>query len=312
VFSVFSTIYKQLVNLYGNKYDEEKFLEFVPIIHSNVSYAFKQLCKKAKEISGDSLSRDILPAVNMVDEWKDEETLTENMVRPLEELWRDEHFQKAYQLLSAKLLYLEPLPYWIERLDKIVKPDYVPDLQDTLRTRAPTTGIVQGKFEFQGSKFLLVDVGGQRNERKKWINCFDGVSAMIFVTSLCSYEQVLFEDVDTNGMTEALKLFDETVNLDTFQKVDVLFFLNKSDLFRERIKHNPLSTYFKDFKGGSQDFEESVKYIQDQFRSRVRDSKKDLYCHVTCATDTKNVEFTFAAVSNIILKKGLSEFGMLS
>jgi GTPase SAR1 family protein len=309
VFSVFRTIYKQLVNLYGNKYDEEKFLEFVPIIHSNVTYAFKQLIKRSKDVAGE-FSEVVLPSVRMVEEWKDEENLNESMVRPLEELWRDDHLQATYKSLCSKLLFLEPLEYWVPKLEQIVRPDYVPDLQDALRTRAPTTGIVQGKFEFQSSKFLLVDVGGQRNERKKWINCFDGVSAMIFVTSLCSYEQVLFEDINTNGMTEALNLFDETVNLDTFKKVDVLLFLNKSDLFRERIKHTPLSAYFKDYKG-PQEFDASVKYIQEQFKVRVRDSNKDLYIHVTCATDTKNVEFTFNAVNSILVKKGLSDSGIM-
>ena len=42
--------------------------------------------------------------------------------------------------------------------------------------------------------FSIVDVGGQRNERKKWIHCFENVNAIIFVSALSEYDLVLVED----------------------------------------------------------------------------------------------------------------------
>lgn len=44
----------------------------------------------------------------------------------------------------------------------------------------------------------LYDVGGQRNERRKWIHCFDEVTAVIFVVALSEYDQGLFEDQSVN------------------------------------------------------------------------------------------------------------------
>jgi hypothetical protein len=55
-------------------------------------------------------------------------------------------------------------------------------------------------------------VGGQRNERRKWIHCFDDVTAVIFVAAISEYDQVLYEDPTQNRLMEALNLFDEICN----------------------------------------------------------------------------------------------------
>jgi len=43
----------------------------------------------------------------------------------------------------------------------------------------------------------MFDVGGQRSERKKWIHCFEGVTAIIFCVALSAYDLVLAEDEET-------------------------------------------------------------------------------------------------------------------
>jgi hypothetical protein len=40
----------------------------------------------------------------------------------------------------------------------------------------------------------MMDVGGQRSERKKWIHCFDGVQCLLFMVALSGYDQSLLED----------------------------------------------------------------------------------------------------------------------
>lgn len=60
------------------------------------------------------------------------------------------------------------------------------------------SGIVVDKYEIEGTTFEMYDVGGQRNERKKWIHCFDNVTAVIYVAALSEYNQGMFEDANTN------------------------------------------------------------------------------------------------------------------
>ncbi len=68
--------------------------------------------------------------------------------------------------------------------------DYLPTEQDILRTRCRTTGIDEAIFVFEDLEFRLIDVGGQRSERRKWIHNFDNVTAVLFCIALSEYDQV--------------------------------------------------------------------------------------------------------------------------
>jgi hypothetical protein len=95
----------------------------------------------------------------------------------------------------------------------------------------------------------LVDVGGQRNERRKWIHSFDDVTAVIFVTSLSEYDQKMVEDSKQIRMMESILLFDETVNSRFFRNTPIIIFFNKDDIFREKVQNIDLNCCFPDYKG---------------------------------------------------------------
>merc|ERR1712154_106416 len=111
----------------------------------------------------------------------------------------------------AKFQFPDSGPYFFDRMDAMIAEGYIPTQQDVLRSRVRTTGIVETSFEIEGNNFKMFDVGGQRNERKKWIHCFENVSCVVFVAAISEYDQVLFEDDSTNRVTEALNLFDHPV-----------------------------------------------------------------------------------------------------
>ena len=133
--------------------------------------------------------------------------------------------------------------FFLNDLARISAPGYVPTEQDVLRSRVRTTGIVRSDFKIKRVNFTMFDVGGQRNERRKWIHAFDNCNAVVFVAALSEYDQVLYEDDGTNRMEEALSLFEQICNSKWFAETSVILFLNKQDLFVEKLATQPLSKY---------------------------------------------------------------------
>lgn len=86
-------------------------------------------------------------------------------------------------------------PYsFFEAANRIAASNYVPSKEDVLRARAKTTAITETRFTMGQLSIHMVDVGGQRSERKKWIHNFESVTSIIFCTALSEYDQVLLEE----------------------------------------------------------------------------------------------------------------------
>jgi hypothetical protein len=198
--------------------------------------------------------------------------------------------------------------YFWDRAESICDKDYMPTEQDVLRARVRTTGIVQQNFAIGEKKYTMFDVGGQRNERRKWIHCFDNVTAVIFVTAISEYDQVLYEDENTNRMDEALVLFDQICNHPSFKKTSMILFLNKRDLFEKKLMKKDLTCWEKTeaTEECGQDYEKCITYIKKRFLEKNKDQEvRQVYVHATCATDTSNIAFVMESVFDIILKDNL-------
>lgn len=62
---------------------------------------------------------------------------------------------------------------------------------------------------------------------------------------------------------------------------------------------------------GASKYEEAASYIQSKFEDlNKRKDTKEIYTHFTCATDTKNVQFVFDAVTDVIIKNNLKDCGL--
>jgi len=197
----------------------------------------------------------------------------------------------------------------MKNLQRIGGPDYVPDAEDILRARLRTSGIVERMFEIHSVKFKFLDVGGQRNERRKWIHCFEGVTAVIFLTAVSEYDQVLYEDEKVNRLHESLQVFESICNNKYFVETAMILFLNKIDLFRDKVSKISLKVCFPDYEGGDA-FEPALKYIEDKFLEQNKQPKL-VFTHATCATDTNNVHKVFDACRLVILKENLEKLDLV-
>lgn len=214
--------------------------------------------------------------------------------------------------ISAKLNFLffsqsDSVEYFLNNLDRISKPDYVPTNKDILHCRKATKGITEFVIPINNIPFLFVDVGGQRSQRQKWFQCFDSVTSILFLVSSSEFDQVLREDRKTNRLEEARDIFDCTVNHAAFSNVSIILFMNKHDLLVQKVA-NPetdIRWYFPQFTGNSHSMQDVETFILSMFKEVKRDVKKTLYHHFTTAVDTDNIKVVFNCVKETILQRNL-------
>jgi len=237
----------------------------------------------------------------------DVKELDEISVENIEKLWQDPSIQTTWQRRNEYQLP-DSTDYCMSNIRTFSVPDYVPTKDDVLRVRIRTTGISEITFALNSCPFRMMDVGGQRSERKKWIYCFEDVTAIIYCFSLNEYDMSLYEDEKVNRMVESLELFEEICNSKWFTKTAIIIFMNKSDLFKEKISKVDLNVLFEDYKGG-RNYDNGIEFLEEKFHSLNRQQGKKLFVHVTTATDTENIKVVFNAAKEIIVSQSLATIG---
>uniref|UniRef100_A0A8C5JWM1 Guanine nucleotide-binding protein G(i) subunit alpha-1 n=2 Tax=Jaculus jaculus TaxID=51337 RepID=A0A8C5JWM1_JACJA len=307
-----STIVKQMKIIHEAGYSEEECKQYKAVVYSNTIQSIIAIIRAMGRLKidfGDSARADDARQLFVLAGAAEEGFMTVELAGVIKRLWKDSGVQACFNR-SREYQLNDSAAYYLNDLDRIAQSNYIPTQQDVLRTRVKTTGIVETHFTFKDLHFKMFDVGGQRSERKKWIHCFEGVTAIIFCVALSDYDLVLAEDEEMNRMHESMKLFDSICNNKWFTDTSIILFLNKKDLFEEKIKKSPLTICYPEY-AGSNTYEEAAAYIQCQFEDlNKRKDTKEIYTHFTCATDTKNVQFVFDAVTDVIIKNNLKDCGL--
>jgi len=221
-------------------------------------------------------------------------------------------------ITEIKFVYPIAVVFFFKELDRISSEDYLPDTKDILLVRYRTTGMTEKEFRIKEAIFKVHDVGGQRSERKKWINFFDGVTAVLFVVSLTCYDEVPFEEVtdldanvgQENNMVESVTVFKETLAYPCFRRTGCILFFNKADLMQEKVKKVPITIAFPDYKG-PKEFNPAVEYIRNYFLNLNTISEREIFSHITTATNTENVEKVFNDVQQCVVNWSLKIAGLV-
>ncbi|XP_019486122.1 PREDICTED: guanine nucleotide-binding protein G(t) subunit alpha-2 isoform X2 [Hipposideros armiger] len=191
-----STIVKQMKIIHQDGYSPEECLEYKSIIYGNVLQSILAIIRAMSTLGIDYAEPSCVDdgrQLNNLADSIEEGTMPPELVEVIRKLWKDGGVQACFDR-AAEYQLNDSAPYYLNQLERITAPDYLPNEQDVLRSRVKTTGIIETKFCVKDLNFRMFDVGGQRSERKKWIHCFEGVTCIIFCAALSAYDMVLVED----------------------------------------------------------------------------------------------------------------------
>ncbi|XP_064105886.1 guanine nucleotide-binding protein G(s) subunit alpha-like [Macrobrachium nipponense] len=346
-----TTIIKQMKIIHISGFSSEEKKEKADDIRSNVLEAITTLIKNMARmniqlgLAENEESANFIRSIN-----KEDFTFSQEFYSHVEKLWRDRGVQEVYSRHNEFQL-IDCSKYFLDKVEVVRLPDYEPSIQDILHSRRRTTDIQKIEFEVKvprkyggGSlNFWVFDVGGQRGERKKWIQVFDGIQAVLFLVASSCFDSVIEEDEETNRLQESINIFKSVWASRFLKDSGFIVFLNKQDILREKIVHQQksIAKYFPeydDYKLDSRDRvptedEEYLRtrcFIRDKFMDIAsqpvqwegkkvtpgmpalpNDKKKgECYCHFTTATDTNNVKLVFDDVHNMIIMWNLQEIGI--
>ncbi|OQV18212.1 Guanine nucleotide-binding protein G(s) subunit alpha [Hypsibius exemplaris] len=236
----------------------------------------------------------------------DKDAFPEEFWDSTEILWIDAGIQTAYRR-RAEFQLPDNSKYFLDRTSEIRRPDYVPSEQDVLRVRIQSSKSMETIFTVDNVRYNMFDVAGQRDQRGKWLQCFNNITAIFFVVPASGYNLVLQDSEEgTNRLAESFHVFNMLWNSKWLTRKSVILFLNKMDQLREKISSGQagLELFFPEFQAyttpsyassGSTDDPEFIRakyFIRNEIMKITTASNTQHVCypHFTSAIDTENSE----------------------
>ncbi|RKF80010.1 Guanine nucleotide-binding protein alpha-2 subunit [Golovinomyces cichoracearum] len=303
-----STILKQMRLIYTkegfSKSEKEKWRVIIfKNLHDGLRMNLVAMQESGIKLQYES-TMDYLPDIMQELDLQLNEMVPMKLITAFKALWQDPGFQNGIE--TVKLSVTDNLRFYFNDLERIFNKNFTPTNQDVLRARIRTTGVIESVFNLGSIQYRIFDVGGQRSERRKWIHCFENVNALIFLAAISGYDQCLSEDRESNQMQEALMLWESIVNSHWFKKSTLILFLNKIDLFKDKVARSPITKYgFTDFRGNTRDPRQTSKYFVQKFKALNRSSSREVYSHFTNAINTNLLKITMSSVQDMIIQKNL-------
>jgi len=310
-----STFVKQVRILNGQGFTKQERVFYKKLIHKNLIDSMEIMINKMDTFKNinyeDSLSEEFAEIIiEKAEVFTDDPVLNPGHFDALECLWADRGIQKVHA--RRKLYHLsDSTKYLFDNIERIKNLDYIPSEQDVLHVRSQTLGIIDYPLVIKGRKFRIIDVGGQKSERRKWIHCFENITAIIFFAALSEYDTEYPESEYTSGMEESRAVFQNILSLQWFQNTSIILFLNKNDIFEHKIRYSSLKEHYSDYVGPSKDHIAARNFILTIYTSLNENSKRIIYSHFTVATDTDNMRVVFDAVKEIIFNQLLKSFSVV-
>jgi len=333
-----STFSKQMKILFTEGFNEDERMSFVNIIRANVLVGMKELAEQAFNL-GLEIEEKHRKYVRYFKENNvfDLELSDQNVLKKVKSLWEDDAIQQAWEACRNYQIQVSQLDYLMENLDRITENSYIPNNEDIVRGRQRTAGAYSTRFTAFKYQWEIIDVGGQTPERKKWLNIVQqGFTSIIFFAALDEYNMESSETPGKTKMEVSMSVFEDIMNDDENFKCCNILFLNKIDLFREKIlTKKGLSEFedkfpeFKEYMGSNNVNEDlgkseitidndddklfwgAVKFIEARFQDLIQDKeRKNLVIYPTCAILTDQIKVVFNAMKDYIFVERMKDSGI--
>ena len=182
-----STVFKQVQVIHSGGYTPEQMLQFRYIIQRNaldgITILLNEAQKRDLELTADN--EDVADQILL---WGGE-NLNPEIGAVIARVWKDQAIQDCYKR-RAEFQLGDSVVYFLNKVEQLSALEYLPTMDDVLRARVRTSGVVSKDFCIQKAPYRMYDVGGQRSERRRWMQFFDHVTAIVFVAAISEYDQV--------------------------------------------------------------------------------------------------------------------------
>jgi len=227
--------------------------------------------------------------------------LTPELVTDVATLWKSDPIQEAFKR-QAEFQLDSHAAYYLDNAERFAAVDYVPTNEDVLKVRQKTSGILETVFDTDDLQITLVDVGGQRSERRKWLHCFEDVTAIIYFVNLGEFDMTLSEDYRVNRLSEALDLFEEISTSEFFHETDFFMFFNKDDVFREKVVNKKFFQHFPDYKG-DKSYDSCLEYVSNLFKKKFGGDDSQFHSLVTNSLEKTSIDSALEKVKALLRKR---------
>ncbi|KAH7695532.1 heterotrimeric G protein alpha subunit, partial [Aphelenchoides avenae] len=188
---------------------------------------------------------------------------------------------------------------FLDDLERIAAIDYVPSEEDILCCHATKQGVQELRYTFAKRTLRFIEVSGQKDMHRKWLSLFAGVNAIIFVAAASEYDQFTCEDPPVNRLLASMDLFKEVANNSLFVRTSLILFLNKTDIFQEKLRESSMRVCFPKYKF-RQNYKNASQYMIYKFEELVTVPDKNVYAHLTCVKDQEHTATISANIAKAL------------
>ncbi|XXQ30374.1 G-protein alpha subunit [Plasmodiophora brassicae] len=313
-----STLCKQLRFLHGVPYPTGELVQCRAMIHQMAINDVYRLVLAASSASvrerlgaGLVFPHNVQKAMYKVQQWSMDgmpERLTDDVVACIYAIWMDPGIRRVYD--HRELFHMsENVQHFFDKIATIALPSWLPSEMDILISRVKTTGIHDEVIVTEGTMIRIIDVGGQRSERRKWLNALSDVHVVMFVVAGSDYDLKCVEDNTTNRALESLDVFKQVCKAPSLREAGLVVLFNKTDLFKKKLKGVPFGEHMAGYRGDGS-FASASQYYRDLYQTafdsvcaELHIKSRPLKFYDTTAIDKDNIKLVFHSAKSYILQQ---------